>query len=347
MGHPSKPLKRNPLANRLATSNTQASFPASRSSSPKISMRDLLVLLLFLLLRVPILTAAPSPQSPSLPCTDKIDAAIKPHMLTSGLTDFPVGQEPQLGRQLSKEIEEFVRILNDKEANEYIDRLAQTLAKNAGYGYPITATIIDSNTVNGFIVRGGFIYINKGLILKAETEAQLAGVLTYAIAHSGFRSGPKSGASSEFMQVASPWSQMFMPFGWTLLGSYQSLALTIPVAFSSEYANLIFAADCLGIHDLYRAGYDLDSYLQFLEGVSAIPRPLGVPLRNSSKYFPSISVRLDYLRAEVASLPPRIGIPIVSTSDFDAFHEHVVLLRFKTSPSTRSASPNPAATLPH
>jgi predicted Zn-dependent protease len=310
-------------------------------------MRDLLVLLLFWILSVPILTAAPSPQSPSLPCTDKINAAIELHILTSGPTDFPVGQEPQLGRQLSKEIEEFVRIVNDKEANEYVDRLAQTLAKNAGYGYPVTTKILDSDSVNGFVVRGGFIYINKGLILRVETEAQLAGVLTYAIAHSGFRSGPKPVMSSEFVQLASPRTQMFMPFGWSVLGSYKSLALTIPIAFSGEYRNLILAPDCLGIHDLYRAGYDLDSYLQFLEGVSAIPRPLSVPLRDSSKHFPSIPVRLNYLRDEVASLRPRIGIPIVSTSDFDAFHEHVVLLRFKTSPSTRSAFPNPEATLPH
>ncbi len=90
---------------------------------------------------------------------------------------------------MAQEVERFAKLIDDPAPAEYINRLAQMLAQNSDAMVPVTAKLIDSLEVNAFALPGGFLFVNTGLVLKAETEAELASAMAHEIAHIAARHG--------------------------------------------------------------------------------------------------------------------------------------------------------------
>ena len=92
-------------------------------------------------------------------------------------------KEVQIGRQLSIEVEQSAKMIEDEMVTEYINRVGQNIVLHSDAKIPFTIKVIDSDEVNAFALPGGFFYVNKGLILAADNESELAGVMAHEIAH--------------------------------------------------------------------------------------------------------------------------------------------------------------------
>ena len=90
---------------------------------------------------------------------------------------FSLDKEIAMGRQLAAEIERQVKLNEDPTINEYVNRVGQNLVRNSDAKVPFTIKIVDSNEINAFALPGGFFYVNTGLILAADDESELAGVM--------------------------------------------------------------------------------------------------------------------------------------------------------------------------
>ena len=76
-----------------------------------------------------------------------------------------------------------MKMIQDPVVTEYVNRVGQNLVRNSDAQVPFTIKVVDSDEINAFALPGGFFYVNSGLILAADEEAELAGVMAHEIAH--------------------------------------------------------------------------------------------------------------------------------------------------------------------
>jgi hypothetical protein len=115
----------------------------------------------------------------------------------SGLDFYSLEKERALGLELSKEVEHDSRIIADPIVAEYINRIGQNLVRNSDAKVPFTIKVIDNDEINAFALPGGYFYVNSGLILAAENEAELAGVMAHEIAHVAARHATKNATRAQ------------------------------------------------------------------------------------------------------------------------------------------------------
>ncbi|HEY6306545.1 MAG TPA: M48 family metalloprotease, partial [Candidatus Angelobacter sp.] len=121
----------------------------------------------------------------------------------SGINFYSVEQEQALGKQLSQEVEANCKLLRDESINNYVNTLGQRLVRYSDAKVPFTIRVLDDDQVNAFALPGGFLYVTTGLILAAETEAELAGVMSHEIAHVAARHGTKGATRTQIWNLAS------------------------------------------------------------------------------------------------------------------------------------------------
>src|SRR5271157_797469 len=96
---------------------------------------------------------------------------------------YSLETEIRMGKQYAMQVESSVKLVQDPVVNEYVNRIGQNLVRNSDAQVPFTIKVIDSDEVNAFALPGGFFYVNSGLILAADEEAELAGVMAHEISH--------------------------------------------------------------------------------------------------------------------------------------------------------------------
>src|ERR1700730_12621857 len=119
-----------------------------------------------------------------------------------GINLYSLEKEMALGKQLAQEVERQAKIIDDPVIAEYVSRLGQNLVRNSDAKVPFTIKVLDSEEVNAFALPGGFFFVNSGLILKAESESELAGVMAHEIAHVAARHGTKQATRCEIIKLA-------------------------------------------------------------------------------------------------------------------------------------------------
>lgn len=226
---------------------------------------------------------------------------------------YPIGKEIELGRQMANDVEAHSRLYPDPRVQAYVDDLVQRLVRNSDARIPFTVKVIDSDEVNAFALPGGFLYVNTGLILQAETEAELAGLLAHEIAHVTARHGTKQASKATLFQLFTlPLIFVGGPVGYAIQGA---VGLAVPLTFLKFSRNAEREADFLGLQYTYRTGYDPVALVDFLERLKDKDREAGM-----AKIFSTHPMTTDRIRraqkgiAEV--LPPRPEY-VVTTSRFD------------------------------
>lgn len=224
----------------------------------------------------------------------------------SSVNCFSQEKEIALGKQLAQEVERSSKVIEDSVISEYLNRLGQNIAKNSDAKLPVNFRIIDSNEINSFTLPGGYQYVNRGLILATNSEAELAGVLAYGIAHTAMRTGTKQATKAELMQVSSMASMVFISYyAWAGYDLNEGSNVEIPLASLKFSRDAVRAADFYAVQYLYKSGYDANAYTQFMERALQKPRKSqAAPMVFSS--HPPVSERVQALREEIARLlPPR------------------------------------------
>jgi len=235
-----------------------------------------------------------------------------------GINFYSIEREIGLGKSLAQEVERSSKLIDDPIVTEYVNRVGQNLVRNSDAKVPFTIKVIDSDEVNAFALPGGFFYVNSGLILHAQEESELAGVMAHEISHVTARHGTKNATKGELMQLATIPLILLGPGGWAGYGIYQGLNLAIPVTYLKFSRDAEREADFLGLQYMYKAGYDPNSYVTFFERIQADEkrRPGTIPKVFST--HPPTPERIENSQKEIARILPARQEYIVTTSEFDS-----------------------------
>jgi predicted Zn-dependent protease len=223
-----------------------------------------------------------------------------------------------IGKQLSQEVEKSAKFINDPVVNEYVNRVGQNLVRNSDAQVPFTIKVIDSDVVNAFALPGGFFYVNSGLILHADEESELAGVMAHEIAHVCARHGTREETKSTIVQLASIPAMIFIPYSWAGYAIYQGMNFAIPLTFLKFSRGDEAEADYLGLQYMYKAGYDPNSFVSFFEKVQADEKKEPGTIPKVFSTHPPTPDRIEAIQKEIATILPARDQYIVTTSEFDS-----------------------------
>ena len=182
----------------------------------------------------------------------------------SGGLDKEVAQ----GRQLAAEVDRQAKFVDDPVITEYINRVGQNVVLHSDARLPFTIKVIDSDEVNAFALPGGFFYVNKGLILAADNEAEVAGVMAHEIAHVTARHAMENQAKGMLTEIG-------LMAGSIFLGGLGGMLINQGAQFGALLGFMKFSrsaeseADQLGVQYLWAAGYDPNAMSTMFEKLAA------------------------------------------------------------------------------
>jgi beta-barrel assembly-enhancing protease len=243
-----------------------------------------------------------------------------------GLNFYSLEHEIALGKQLSAEVERQAKFINDPVVTEYVNRVGQNLVRNSDAQVPFTIKVIDSDVVNAFALPGGFFYVNSGLILHADEESELAGVMAHEIAHVCARHGTKQATKGEITQLAMIPAMIFIPYTWAGYAIYQGMQFAIPMAFLQFTRTDEREADYLGLQYMYKAGYDPNAFVSFFEKVAADEKKQPGTVPKIFSTHPPTPDRIEASQKEIATILPQRDEYIVTTSEFDTVKRRLQLI---------------------
>jgi predicted Zn-dependent protease len=236
--------------------------------------------------------------------------------INSGQVNFlSLEREIALGRQLAQEVERTSKLVDDRDVAEYINRIGQNLVRNSDAKVPFVIKVIESDEINALALPGGFFYVNTGLILAANEEAELAGVMAHEIAHVAARHGTEQYTKGQIFNMASlPLIFVGGPIGY---GIRQAAGLLIPLQFLRFSRGAEREADFLGLEYLHKTGYDPTAFVSFFEKVEAQERKRPGVLAKAFSSHPLTADRIQRSQNEIQRLLPEREEYVVNTSEFD------------------------------
>ena len=235
-----------------------------------------------------------------------------------GVNFYSIEHEIGLGKSLAQEVEKSSKLIDDPIVTEYVNRVGQNLVRNSDAKVPFTIKVIDSDEVNAFALPGGFFYVNSGLILRAQEESELAGVMAHEIAHVAARHGTKQATKGELVQLASIPAMIFVPYGWAGYAAFQGANFLIPMTFLKFSRDAEKEADYLGLQYMYKAGYDPNSYVTFFERIQADEKRRPGTIGKAFSTHPPTQDRIENTQKEIARILPAKQEYIVTSSEFDS-----------------------------
>ena len=219
------------------------------------------------------------------------------------------------GRQYAQQIESQIKLVNDPVITEYVNRVGQNLVRNSDAQVPFTIKVIDSDVVNAMALPGGFFYVNSGLILAADEEAEMAGVMAHEIAHVAACHYGREMTRANLLQLASlPAIFMGGALGY---GIYEGMGLGIPLTFLHFSRGFEAEADYLGIEYMYRSGYDPSAFVSFFEKIQAMEKKKPGTLSKAFDTHPQTPDRIEKSQDEIRKILPAKQQYVVTTSEFD------------------------------
>jgi beta-barrel assembly-enhancing protease len=228
---------------------------------------------------------------------------------------YSLETEIRMGKQYSMQVENSVKMVQDPVVNEYVNRIGQNLVRNSDAQVPFTIKVIDSDEVNAFALPGGFFYVNSGLILAADEEAELAGVMAHEIAHVAARHGMRQMTRMNWAQIGT--LPLIFVGGGIGYGIYEASGLALPLTFMKFQRNFEAEADYLGLQYMYKTGYDPQAFIAFFEKVQAKEKKKPGTLAKAFASHPQTPDRIEESQKEIATILPARPQYVVSTSEFD------------------------------
>jgi predicted Zn-dependent protease len=228
---------------------------------------------------------------------------------------FSTDTEIKMGRLYAMQIEKSTRFITDPVVTEYVNRIGQNIVKNSDCKVPFTIKVIDSDQINAFALPGGFFFVNSGLILNADEEAELAGVMAHETAHVCAHHAVREQTRLGYAEVLAV--PLVFIGGWTGYGAYTVASVGVPVTFLQFSREYEAQADYLGVQYMYRAGYDPQAFITFFEKVRALEkRKPGIVAKIFAEH-PQTPERILRSQEEIARILPARDQYMVTTSEFD------------------------------
>ena len=228
---------------------------------------------------------------------------------------YSLETEIRMGKEYSQQVEASVKMVQDPVVTEYVNRIGQNLVRNSDAQVPFTIKVIDSDEVNAFALPGGFFYVNSGLILAADEEAELAGVMAHEIAHVAARHATRQITRAQWANIG---TIPLIFVGGGIGYAVRSVAgLALPMTFLSFSRGFEAEADYLGLQYMYKSGYDPQAFISFFEKLQAKEKRKPGTLARAFSTHPQTPDRIEKSQEEIGRILPARPQYVVSTSEFD------------------------------
>ena len=317
---PTQPVSTEPAQSQPAQSQPAQSQPAQSNSDKKKKDKKK---------KPDATTASQTAPNKNAPLSEKEDPSkIGTRNINGGVDKFTgwLGgskeKEVAIGRQLSLEVEQQSKLVDDPLVTEYVNRVGQNVVLHSDAKVPFTIKVIDSDEVNAFALPGGYFFVNKGLILAADNEAELAGVMAHEIAHVAARHAMENQGKGALINYASIAGIIFG-------GPIVSQVLYNGGGILAGLASLKFSrsaeeeADNLGVQYLYASGYDPTAMATMFEKLAAQNKKKPGAVAKLFSTHPQSLERRDESLSLVARFPEKEEY-IISTSEFQRVKAHLL-----------------------
>lgn len=248
-----------------------------------------------------------SPESNRKTCVSKYDAELPGLRARRGTIDLStLEKERELGRRLARNVEANSKLIVDPAIDEYVNRLGQRIVLHSDAQVPFTIEVIESNDINAFALPGGYLYVDSGLILAVDNEAELAGLMAHEIAHVAARHDARIAKTSRI---------------WTLM-TYCSGPAGGPVKLAGYLWSMKLRrraereADVLGLEYQYATGYDPLAFVQFFERLHREQPEKENFIAKALATHPMTEDRIRRAEKVLSTLLPPRDESVVDTSDF-------------------------------
>lgn len=273
-------------------------------------------------------TASTAPAKSTKPLSTNEDPAmIGKRNINGGFIGKIAGgteKEVRQGREAAAEVDRQAKFIEDPVITEYINRVGQNIVLHSDAKVPFTIKVIDSDEVNAFALPGGFFYVNKGLLLAADNEAELAGVMAHEIAHVAARHAVENQAKASLLEYAALGASIFI--GGIPGMIYQNTAgiglLGIFMKFSRGAEE---EADKLGVQYMYAAGYDPGAMATMFEKLEAKNKKKPGFISRAFATHPAPPDRRAAASALAARFPEREEY-VISSSEFQRVKNRLLRL---------------------
>ncbi|MCI0490850.1 MAG: M48 family metallopeptidase [Blastocatellia bacterium] len=236
---------------------------------------------------------------------------------------YSLEKEMNIGRELAADIDRQAKFITDPLIAEYINRVGQNIALNSDAKLPFTIKVIESPDVNAFALPGGFLYVNSGLILAADSEAEIAGVMAHEIAHVTARHGVEQASKGRLFQ----WLSIPLIFVGGPVGmiAQNAIGILVPLTFLKFSRGAEEEADRLGLQYMWASGYDPTEMLNFFEKLKAKEKDDPGTLAKVFSTHPTTKKRMEKARALLVRFPERDEY-MISTSEFNRVQSRLLEL---------------------
>jgi hypothetical protein len=260
---------------------------------------------------------------------------------------YSTDSEIKMGKMYADQIDKSTKFITDPVITEYVNRIGQNIVKNSDCKVPFTIKIIDSDVINAMALPGGFFYVNSGLILNADEEAEMAGVMAHEVAHVCAHHAAREMTRMNYAQLGTIPLIMMTGYSWTGYGIYEAAQFAVPMAFLKFSRDFESQADYLGIQYMYRAGYDPQAFIAFFEKIQALEKRKPGLVAKAFSDHPQTPDRILHSQWEIARILPAKDDYLVTTSEFDDVKARLARIenkrrlldtRDKNKPSLRRAS---------
>ncbi len=234
---------------------------------------------------------------------------------TKGLGNwYSLESQVRLGKAYAMEVEHSAKVIDDPVVSEYINRIAQNIVRNSDSKVPFTVKVLDDDTVNAFALPGGYFYVQSGLILAADSEAELAGVMAHEIAHVAACHAARQQTRGNLAQIAT--IPLIFMGGGLGYGLYEAAGIGVPLTFMKFQRNFEAQADYLGVEYLYASGYDPQAFPQFFEKIQALEKKKPGFVAKAFETHPPTPARMEHTQHEIATILPPKAEYVEDTSEF-------------------------------
>jgi predicted Zn-dependent protease len=227
---------------------------------------------------------------------------------------YSLERQIAMGRDYSAQVESTAKMIRDPEITEYVNRIGQNIVRNSDSQVPFLIKVIDSDDINAFALPGGFFYMDAGLILAADSEAELAGVMAHEIAHVAACHAARGHTRGQLMNLASiPLIMVGGPIGYV---AYQSMSVAMPLTYLKFSRRFETEADYLGVQYMYKAGYDPQALTGFFEKLRSFENHKESAIAKAFRTHPQTPDRIERTKEEISSLLPPHSEYKVDSSEF-------------------------------
>ena len=249
-----------------------------------------------------------------------------------GFNLYSIKRERELGQNLAASFDRSTKIISNELVNDYVSRLAQKIVGNSDAEVPFTIKVIDSGDIpRAYGLPGGFLYVDSALIIAADGEAELAGMIAREIAHVAARHATRALTRKQLWSVAGSMAFVAGPAG---MAFEDAEGIAGPLSVKKFVRDAEFEADLLGIEYAYSAGYDPQALLDALEKLHAIEvkrnaafakipayhmftkLPFHGKIAKSFASYPLTEERIQRLQSEISTFLPTRKDYVLDTEEF-------------------------------